>query len=399
MIIAWLIRDHHTRLRVQGDRPITAYEVTVFLPDTHKLKPDAGPRAGLFIFDKSGEKIGYAARTMPHAKEITGYSGPTDGLIVFDAQDKVLGVKIRDSYDTPSHVEDVTLDLLFMESWNGRTWEEIAAITDFAAANIYAVSGATRTSDALVESISFRTQMAKGPNATVGQKVKFRWQDFVLIGVLLGGCIFAFWKSKRVQKFRLPYSVLSVGVFGILLGDLLAQSLLIGWIESRVPWETTPGLVIFAAAMFALPFFTKQPVYCQFVCPHGILQRWLMKLRPAKWMTKLNPDIKWLGRLIPVFLLLLVLLVSFCRLPIGLAGIEPFDAWLIKSAGLATIVVFGAGLLLAFFIPMAYCKYGCPTGLLLEFIRRRSAPNSFQRKDWVGLVFLISAIALHTLLK
>ena len=399
MIIAWLIRDHHTRLRVQGDRPITAYEVTEFLPETHKLKPDAGPRVGLFIFDKSGEKIGYAARTMPHAKEITGYSGPTDGLIVFDAQDKVLGVKIRDSYDTPSHVEDVTLDLLFMESWNGRTWEEIAAITDFGAANIYAVSGATRTSDALVESISFRTQMAKGPNATVGPKVKFRWQDFVLIGVLLGGCIFAFWKSKRVQKFRLPYSVLSVGVFGILLGDLLAQSLLIGWIESRVPWETTPGLVIFAAAMFALPFFTKQPVYCQFVCPHGILQRWLMKLRPAKWMTKLNPDIKWLGRLIPVFLLLLVLLVSFCRLPIGLAGIEPFDAWLIKSAGLATIVVFGAGLLLAFFIPMAYCKYGCPTGLLLEFIRRRSAPNSFQRKDWVGLVFLISAITLHTLFK
>ncbi len=399
VIIAWLIRDHHTRLRVQGNRPITAYEVREFLPDTHRLKPDPGKRAGLDVFDKAGEKIGYAARTMPHSKSIIGYSGPTDGLIVFDAEDKVLGVKIRHSYDTPSHVEDVTLDLLFMESWNGRTWDEIAAITDLAAANIYGVSGATRTSEALAESVSYRVKIAKDPGASAASGVRFRWQDYVLLGVLLGGCVFAFVKAKRVQKFRLPFSILSVVVFGIVLGDLLAQSLLVGWVESRIPWETTPGLVIFAAAMFVLPFLTRQPVYCQFVCPHGILQRWLMKLRPAKWMVKLTPDIKWVGRLIPVFLLMVVLLVTFFRLPIGLAGIEPFDAWLIKSAGLATILVFGIGLLFAVFIPMAYCKYGCPTGLLLEFVRRRAAPNSFRRKDLVGLCFLVAAISLWHFLK
>ena len=84
---------------------------------------------------------------MPESRDVIGYSGPTDALVVFDSSDQVLGVAIRHSYDTPSHVEDVTLDLLFMESWNGKSWDEIGAIQDFGEAGIYAVSGATRTSE------------------------------------------------------------------------------------------------------------------------------------------------------------------------------------------------------------------------------------------------------------
>ncbi|NNE93916.1 MAG: 4Fe-4S binding protein [Verrucomicrobiales bacterium] len=397
-LIAWLIRDHHTRLRVQGDRPITAHEVRDFLPETHKLKPDPGPRAGLIAFDKAGNRIGYAARTMPHSKQIIGYSGPTDGLIVLDSDDKVLGVKIRHSYDTPSHVEDVRLELLFMESWNGRTWDEIAAITDLAKEEIWAVSGATRTSEALAESISYRMRVGT-ENSNRSSVFGFRWQDAVLILVLIGGCVFAFAKSEKIQRWRLAFSIGSVGIFGILLGDLLAQSLLIGWAESGIPWRTTPGLVLFAAAMFVIPWITRQPVYCQFICPHGILQRWMMKLRPQKWRVRLGEDRKWVARLIPVFLLGLVALVTFFQLPIDLAGIEPFDAWLIRSAGLATILIFTVGLLVSFFIPMAYCKYGCPTGLLLEFVRRRSGPGEFGVRDWTGLVFLIVALGLHILLK
>ena len=316
-----------------------------------------------------------------------------DGLIVFDADDKVVGVSIRHSYDTPSHVEDVTLDLLFMESWNGRTWDEIAAITDLAAANIYGVSGATRTSEALAESVSYRLRVGTGESAT--RKFRLRWQDAVLVLVLSGGCLFAFVKSERIQKFRLVFSIFTIVVFGFLLGDLLAQSLLVGWMESRIPWEDTPGLVLLAAAMFVIPLFSAQPVYCQFICPHGNLQRLLMKIRPAKWMLKPSVDLKWVGRLVPCFLLLLVLVISFFRLPIDLAGIEAFDAYLIRSAGIATLLVFAIGLLVSFFIPMAYCKYGCPTGLLLEFIRKRSGKNSFQLRDAVGLIFLIAAILFH----
>lgn len=147
--IVWLIREHHLRISIQGDRPITVSEVKIFLPTAHRLTPDSSAKAGLQVLDQNGNQIGYAVRTMPQSREIIGYSGPTDALIVLDSKLKVIGVAIRHSYDTPSHVEDVTLDYLFMENWNQKSWEQVAEMSDLKQSKIYGVSGATRTSEAL----------------------------------------------------------------------------------------------------------------------------------------------------------------------------------------------------------------------------------------------------------
>ncbi len=394
LAVAWLIRSHHERSRVQGDWPITVSEVKVFLPDTHRLKVDPGPRAGLSVLNASGEKIGYAVRTMPDSREITGYSGPTDVLVVFDAEDKGIGVAIRHSYDTPSHVEDVSRDFLFMEKWNGRLWDEIAAITDLKAANIYGVSGATRTSEAVGLSITHRLAVAEG-RETVSRPFSFGLRDFILIGFFLVGCLFAFWKAPGWQRWRWIYSLLTILGLGFWMGDLIAQSLLVGWVESRVPWEATPGLVLLVLASFVLPLLSGQPVYCQFICPHGNLQRWALKVLPARMKMIIPEDGKLIGRLVPVMLLLVVLAASFLQLDLDLAGLEAFDAYLIKSAGLATILVAVIGLVLSLFFPMAYCKYGCPTGWLLEFVRRNYGTARFSGRDWVGLVILAVALVLY----
>ena len=162
-----------------------------------------------------------------------------------------------------------------------------------------------------------------------------------------------------------------------------------------MPWEATPGLVLFVAAAFLLPWFTKQPVYCQFICPHGNLQRLAMKVIPATWKRPLRDDGKWVARWIPVMLLAVVLAVSFLQLDLDLAGIEPFDAYLLKGAGLATIAVALIGLAISLFYPMAYCKFGCPTGWLLEFVRRRAGKDRFSERDWMGLVLFALALALY----
>jgi NosR/NirI family nitrous oxide reductase transcriptional regulator len=393
--IAWLIREHQVRLRVQGERPVTVAEVRSHLPEAHRLEADPGPRAGLAVLDRDGRRIGYAVRTMPQSREITGYSGPTDALIVFDAADRVLGVAFRHSYDTPSHVEDVSRDLLFMENWNGRTWDEIAAIQRLNEAGIYAVSGATRTSECLANSIGHRLRMGTGTSGTRPPAFAPRWQDFALTIIAALGCVFAFWKAPRVQRWR-PWFQVAVFLFlGFFLGDLLAQSLLIGWVESGIPWRTTPGLVLLAAAAFLIPWTTRQPLYCTYLCPHGHAQRWLMKVIPARWTLKIDDAARPLLKTIPVLLLGVVLLTTFLRLPLDLAGIEPFDAYLIRSAGKATLGVAIAGLLLSLIIPMAYCKYGCPTGLLLAFVRRHAGESRPGLRDAVALLFLALAAALY----
>jgi NosR/NirI family nitrous oxide reductase transcriptional regulator len=389
-----MVRSHHANLRVQGDWPVTVAEVKALLPMAERLKVDPGPRAGLFVEDAAGEKIGYALRTMPESRKIVGYSGPSDVLVVFDTEDKGIGVAVRHSYDTPSHVEDVTRDFIFMERWNGRTWDDIAEITDLHEAGIYGVSGATRTSDAVAQSITHRLALAAGGEGMVAP-FRFGWRDGVLLGILGLGCLFAFWKAKSFQRWRWVYSVGTILGLGFWLGDLIAQSLLVGWVESRVPWEATPGLVLFVAAAFLLPWFTKQPVYCQFICPHGNLQRLAMKVIPATWKRPLRDDGKWVARWIPVMLLAVVLVVSFLQLDLDLAGIEPFDAYLLKGAGLATIAVALIGLAISLFYPMAYCKFGCPTGWLLEFVRRRAGKDRFSERDWMGLVLFALALALY----
>lgn len=389
-----MVRSHHANLRVQGDWPVTVAEVKALLPMAERLKVDPGPRAGLFVEDAAGEKIGYALRTMPESRKIVGYSGPSDVLVVFDTEDKGIGVAVRHSYDTPSHVEDVTRDFIFMERWNGRTWDDIAEITDLHEAGIYGVSGATRTSDAVAQSITHRLALSAGGEGMVAP-FRFGWRDGVLLGILGLGCLFAFWKAKSFQRWRWGYSVGTILGLGFWLGDLIAQSLLVGWVESRVPWEATPGLVLFVAAAFLLPWFTKQPVYCQFICPHGNLQRLAMKVIPATWKRPLRDDGKWVARWIPVMLLAVVLAVSFLQLDLDLAGIEPFDAYLLKGAGLATIAVALIGLAISLFYPMAYCKFGCPTGWLLEFVRRRAGKDRFSERDWMGLVLFALALALY----
>ena len=80
-------------------------------------------------------------------------------------------------------------------------------------------------------------------------------------------------------------------------------------------------------------------------------------------------------------------------LPIDLAHIEPFDAYLLTSAGIATIVIAIVGLVASLFVPMAYCHYGCPTGALLEFLRGRGKSDRFCRRD-VAAALLVALAAI-----
>jgi hypothetical protein len=74
-----------------------------------------------------------------------------------------------------------------------------------------------------------------------------------------------------------------------------------------------------------------------------------------------------------------------------LADVEPFDAYLVKTAGMATTAIAISSLIAAFFVPMAYCHYGCPTGALLNFIRRHGPTDRFGRREIAALLLLALA--------
>jgi hypothetical protein len=391
--IAWLIRDVAVRQRSHGDAPVVVEEVTGFFPGAARLRPDDSARDGLFVLDRTGRELGYVVRTQPRCQDIIGYCGVTDTLIALDPAWKILGLKVRSSDDTKDHLRDVVMDRKFLRKWNGLTWDA-AADLDLKQAGIEGVSGATMTSMAIARSVKARLQMSRDelaarPPLTLG------WRDYGLFAVLGAAGVMAFGRAGWRHRWKRPYQAFLIIYVGFVSGDLLAQSLFAGWARAGIPWTTASGLALLAGAALLVPWATRKPFYCHHVCPHGAAQELIGRFRPARWNMVLPPGVVRGLEYLPAGLLLLVLVAAMVALPLELAGIEPFDAYLVRSAGWATLTVAGVGLVASGFVPQAYCRFGCPTGALLNFVRGRGPGDRFSRRDAAALVMVAIAAGLN----
>ena len=391
--IAWLIRDVAVRQRIQGDSPVTAAEIVSLLPGAASLRPDDSVRDGLFVLDREGRELGYVVRTQPACRDIIGYAGTTDALVVLDRDWKILGLKIHSSEETESYIKDITLDRRFLKKWNGLTWDAAAAL-DLKAAGIEGVSGSTMTSMAIAQSVKARLQLSRDQLAE-RVPLRFAWRDYALFAVIAAAGLMAFGPPAVRHRWKRPYQWALIVYIGLIAGDLLAQKLLVGWTRSGIPWTTAPGLVLLAAAALLVPLATGKPLYCHHICPHGAAQELLSHYRPARFQITLSaPVIRGLEYL-PFALVFFTLTVALLALPFDLAGLEPFAAYVVRSAGVATLAVAAVGLIASFFVPQAYCRFGCPTGALLNFVRTRGPTDHFSRRDFAALALVALAVVLH----
>ncbi len=391
--IAWLIRDVAVRQRVQGDSPVVASEIVSLLPEAFKLRPDDSARDGLFVLDRAGRELGYVVRTQPACRDIIGYAGTTDALIVLDRDWKILGLKIHASEDTASYINDITLDRRFLKKWNGLTWDAAAGL-DLKAAGIEGVSGSTMTSMAIAQSVKARLQLSRDQLAS-RVPLRFAARDFALLGVLAAAGVMAFGRAQWRQRWKRPYQIALLVYVGFIASDFIAQKILMGWARGGVPWTTAPGLLLLTVAALVVPWASGKPFYCHHICPHGAAQELISQIRPKRFQLTLSADVIRGLEILPGALLFFTLVVAMVALPFDLAGLEPFAAYVIRSAGVATLAVAGIGLVAAFFVPQAYCRFGCPTGALLNFVRARGATDSFSRRDAVALGLVILAFALN----
>lgn len=393
VVVAWLVRDLAVRQRTHGDSPIRVDEVTKFLPNAALLRPDSSERDGLFVLDREGRELGYIVRTQPQCRDIIGYCGVTDALIVLDPAWKILGLAVHSSEETKDYVDNVVLDRRFLKKWNGMTWGAAAEL-DLKDAGIEGVSGATMTSMAIARSVKARLQMSAGEIAA-RPALRIGWRDVGMIVVLLAAAIMAFGKAEWRHRWKRLYQIALVVYVGFIAGDLVALKLIAGWTRGGVPWSTAPGVVLLVGAAFMVPWVTRKPFYCHHVCPHGAAQELIGRIRPARWQWTPSAGVVRGLEYLPAGLLVFTLMVVMLVLPLDLAGIEPFAAYVIRSAGWATIVVAIVGLVASFFVPQAYCRFGCPTGALLNFVRARGSTDRFSRRDAAALGFVVMAVLLN----
>jgi NosR/NirI family nitrous oxide reductase transcriptional regulator len=179
---------------------------------------------------------------------------------------------------------------------------------------------------------------------------------------------------------------------GFIAGEMLSQGLLAGWAAHGTPWKNAHGLVLLAAVALLGPVFTNKQLYCHHICPHGALQQLLVRRLPWQWSPSKAVD-KLLSKL-PFVLLALVLFSVAFALPVDLNALEPFDAYLFRVAGWASIGIAIGGLLVSLFTPLAYCRYGCPTGALFKLLRFTGDGDRFGVRDWIAALCVTFVLLL-----
>lgn len=388
-VLGKLGRAKGTSLRFPDE--ITLAEVQRLEPLAAKLQPSPQYAGGQEVLDASGKRIGIAVRTSPVTDTLVGYKGPTDTLMLLDASGSVLKrIALRKSYDSKRYVAYVTGDDYFQKLFNEMTLEQLADL-DFKAAKIEGVSGATETSWSVAEGLKRRAKnlLEQQPSGWLRQ-IHWRWQDTGHVAVLISAFLMAFTRLRGVAWLRHLHHGLLVVYGGFIAGEMLSQGLLAGWAAHGTPWRSAPGLLLLTAVALLGPVFTSKQLYCHHICPHGAFQQLLARRLKWQWRVTATQE-RWLNQ-IPFLLLGFVFICVIVGWAVDLNSLEPFDAYVFRVAGWASLGIAVVGLIASLFQPLAYCKYGCPTGALFKLLRLTGDADRLGVRDWVAASLLMAGL-------
>ena len=371
-------------------------DVREWFDTADKMRHDTAFPARSYVLDAHGKALGSVVRTVPHADNVVGYQGPTEARIGFDHQGNVVGIAVGMSYDNEPYVRYVRDDRYFLSLFDDLRLEQIAEI-DLTEAGIEGVSGATMTSMAVAEGViatavaaqkvgERRRETRVGISARVG-----RVRDLGTTALTIAGLVIALTSLRGSSTLRVAWQIVLIGYLGLTNGDMVSQALLVGWSQSGVPWTHAGGLVSLTAAALLVPLVSRRNVYCSHLCPHGALQQ-LVRRRFTRRiaMPRSLRMLRWL----PGLLLVVSLVVAMTQTRFSLVDIEPFDAWVWRVAAWPTITIAIVGLLASLYVPMAYCRYGCPTGALLTFLRGTARRDRWSHRDSMAVALLAFAVIL-----
>jgi NosR/NirI family transcriptional regulator, nitrous oxide reductase regulator len=387
--------------RLVGSGPSLRFPEPITLADVQRLFTNAAsivPEQKRWrVLDQQDRTLGFILRTSPQSDNVPGYRGPTDSLVAIAPDGlTVIGLRPRRSFDNDAYVEQVRRAEPFLNRFVGRKLDELAAY-QYVPEKVDGISGATITARAIAEGVKRRAAAdMREPTRNSG----WRWQhrDTAMAMVLLGALTISFTSLRGRPWLRLGWAALLVGYVGLVQHDFLSLALLGGWAAHGSVGKIAPGLLLLAALALVVPWTTRHQLYCHHVCPHGAAQQLLGRVGARLGFRRggqlgrrpgaLNAAARVLA-LLPGILLMIALLAVLLGWSIHLVSLEAFDAWNWSTARWSTLALAAAGLVAALFVPQPYCRFGCPTGALLRFVRAAGSADHWGRRDAAALSLLL----------
>jgi len=376
--------------------PIQLEEVIKYFKTASELVPSTTHPSLVEVHDNNGTVLGKVGRTSPYSDQIIGYQGPIDTLLAFDQNSSLQGMRIRSSFENQPYADYPNDDAYFESLFTGKTIAELADM-NLTEEEVEGVSGATMTSIAMAEGIVKTAGDWDRESVSVKDSAKpliyWKARDYGSLGVILFASFVAFTRRGKTKFFRITLQILLVCYLGLVNGDILSQALFAGWAQNGIPWQRAPILALLSLAALIIPMVTGKSFYCHQLCPHGAAQQWMRKLKkkPIHIPRALDNILKC----VPVALLFFVVFLAFSSSTHTVAILEPFDAYVWEVAGAITIAIALISLLVSAFVPMAYCRYGCPTGAMLKLFEFGKNDQGWTRRDYLSFGLLGLALILY----
>lgn len=318
-----------------------------------------------FVYNTNRELLGHVVCSSPCADSIIGYSGSTPLLIGISSGDTIVGVTLLANTESPGYIRKIEKKDFF-KRWNGLSVK--AAL----ASKVDVVSGATYSSSAIIQNMRIRLSKYASLQPEV---LPFEWASFsklIASFLVLVLALLSFFFTSRMKRIRLPLLISSILILGFWGGNFISVALLSGWLINGIPWVAKILLTLIFLLSVVLPLVTNKSFYCAFVCPYGACQELAGKVSKKKVAipSRVSRLMKWIR---PVILggisIILLLGVS-----VDFTNVEPFSAFNYQTASAVVLVMAIFFLLVSFVIPKPWCNYFCPTGQLLELLRKPGTP-------------------------
>ena len=375
-----IINSQSSTVKVQSSAE-PKYNLTLTIDDAKKNFPEADSLAledvNLYNVFDDGNKIGTIVNTSPLSDEIYGYNSTTPLTIFLDENDRISEVEICENRETRGYLNKV-INSGYLDLWDGLTPKEAANH------NVDAVSGCTFTSVAIEQSLQIRMQELSKQDSffSVDWKLLARQICIIVVTILATICFFNPAKTKIIRYVTL---LLSIAILGFWTNSLLSLALFYNWMTNGISLVIQLPLLIIALLAILLPLFTKKSFYCQYLCPFGAAQEFVGGIRlkaKGKKSSALSPQLSVLSSqsmksiifnffavLRKVILLTLLIIVAL-GVGLDLSVVEPFPIFNYQSIGFG-VAIFAAVIIVAsVFFKKPWCNYLCPTGTLLESIRK-----------------------------
>lgn len=340
--------------------------LVVPISHSHKIigidlqKSDEAEVSETMIEDDGGALV---INTTEIGKKIIGYTGPTPVEIkVVDG--KIAKITALPNNETPEFFGAVRNSNL-LESLDGMTLREAAG------AKLDAVSGATYTSNAVIQNIKAginygldeHNAPAKRADAPSALDLKFY---FTLAIILCGAVIPLFFKNR---VYRIIQLILNVGIIGFWGGTFISYSLMVSYLTNGITKVVLIPVCLMLVTAFIYPMFGRIDHYCNWLCPYGSIQELAGKC--FKWKLSVSPRV---ARGLDIFRNVLwfgLMWLLWTGLWLDWMGYEPFAAFFFLDASPVVLGIAGGFLLLSFIVRRPYCRFVCPTGSLFKLSEGR----------------------------